>query len=84
MLLDAIRGNRPHNEARRAGEANLATLMGRVAVHTGAMITWEQMLKSDFEYVKDLDRMTFDTPAPIQPAPDGSYAAPQPGLTKEC
>jgi predicted dehydrogenase len=84
VLLDAVRQNKPHNEARRAAEADLAAIMGRAAVHTGAMITWEQMLKSEFEYVKDIDRMTFDTPAPIQPAADGSYAAPQPGLTKEC
>ncbi len=84
VLLDAIRQNRPHNEARRAAEADLAALMGRMAVHTGAMITWDQAMKSNFQYVQDVDHMTFDTPAPIQAGPDGIYAAPQPGRTKEC
>jgi len=84
VLLDAIRQGKPHNEARRAGEANLATLMGRMATHTGALITREQALKSEFELVKDIDRMTMETPAPLQAAPDGTYAAPQPGITKEC
>ena len=82
-LLDAIRQNKPHNEARRAGEADVAALMGRMATHTGQYITWDQALKSDFQFVKDIDNMTFDTPAPIHEGPDGIYPAPQPGLSKE-
>ena len=35
VLLDAIRQDKPHNEARRAGEADVAALMGRMATHTG-------------------------------------------------
>jgi predicted dehydrogenase len=83
VLLDAIRQNKPHNEARRAAEANFAGLLGRMAAHSGAYVTWEEALKSDFAYVKDIDHMTFDTPAPIQAGPDGIYPAPQPGQTKE-
>ncbi len=83
-LVDAIRQNKPHNEARRGAEANFAALMGRMAVHTGKYITWDEALKSEFQYVKDIDRMTFDTPAPIQAEADGSYAPPLPGVSKEC
>ncbi|KPL24556.1 MAG: hypothetical protein AMJ75_03375 [Phycisphaerae bacterium SM1_79] len=83
VLVDAIRQNKPHNEARRAGEADVAALMGRMATHTGQYITWGQALNSDFQFVKDIDNMTFDTPAPIKAGPDGIYAAPQPGVTKE-
>jgi len=83
VLVDAIRQNKPHNESRRAAEADLAALMGRMATHTGAMITWDQAMNSNFQYVKDIDAMTLDTPAPIQAGPDGLYTPPQPGLTKE-
>jgi predicted dehydrogenase len=83
LLLDAIRNDTPHNEARRAGEANLASLLGRAAAHTGAYITWDQMLQSDFQYVEDIDAMTFDSPAPLQAGPDGIYAPPLPGITRE-
>ena len=83
VLLDAIRQNKPHNEARRAGEANLVAVMGRMAAHSGQYITWDQAMKSNFQYVKDIDKMTFDTPAPIKAGPGGLYAAPQPGRTKE-
>jgi predicted dehydrogenase len=83
VLLDAIRQDKPHNEGRRAAEADLVALMGRTAVHTGQMVSWDEQLKSDFQYVADLDHMTFDTPAPIRAAADGTYAAPVPGVTKE-
>jgi predicted dehydrogenase len=83
LLLDAIRQDKPHNEARRAGEAEVAALMGRAATHTGQYITWDQVMKSDFQFVRDIDNMTFDTPAPIHAGLDGIYSAPQPGITKE-
>ena len=83
LLLDAIRQNKPHNEGRRAAEADLVALMGRMAVHTGQMITWDQAMRSTFEYVKDIDHMTFDTPAPVKAGPDGIYPAPVPGMCKE-
>ena len=84
LLLDAIRQNKRHNEGRRAAEADLVALMGRTAVHTGKLITLEEMAASNFQYVADIDHMTFETPAPIQAGPDGIYACPLPGFTKEC
>ena len=83
LLLDAIRQDKPHNEARRAGEAEVAALMGRAATHTGKYITWEQVMKSDFQFIDDIDNISFETPAPIHAGPDGIYPAPQPGITKE-
>jgi len=83
LLLDAIRQDRPHNEARRAGEAEVAALMGRAATHTGQYVTWDQTLNSEFQFVADIDNLTFESPAPIHPGPNGIYPAPQPGITKE-
>ena len=83
LLLDAIRGDKPHNEARRAGEADVAALMGRIATHTGQLVTWDDVMKSEFQFVQDIDHLTFESPAPITAGPDGIYAASQPGITKE-
>jgi predicted dehydrogenase len=83
VLLSAIRQDKPHNEARRAGLANLATLLGRMAAHTGQLVTWEEAMNSKFEYVSNIDQMTFDTPPPIKAGPDGTYEAPLPGVWKE-
>jgi predicted dehydrogenase len=83
VLLDAIRQDKPHNEAHRAGEAEIAAIMGRAATHSGKFITWDQTLNSDFQFVKDIDNMTFDTTAPIHAGPGGIYPAPLPGISKE-
>jgi predicted dehydrogenase len=84
VLLDAIRHNRPHNEARRAAEADVVALMGRMATHTGQLITYDQAFNCEFRFVEDIDNMTFQTPAPVHAGPDGIYPAPQPGISKEC
>ncbi len=83
VLLDAIRQDKPHNEARRAGQAEIAAIMGRAATHTGQLVTWDQVMASDFQFVADIDSLTFDSEAPIHPDPEGIYPAPHPGISKE-
>ncbi len=83
LLLDAIREDRPHNEARRAAYANFAALMGRMATHTGQWITWDAAVNSNFQFVADIDALNFDSPSPIPENPDGTYPPPEPGITKE-
>jgi hypothetical protein len=77
LLLDAIRKNKPYNEARRVGEAEVTPMMGRMATHNGQSVTWDQAMNSQFQFVADIDHMTFDTPAPIHAGPDGLYAPTQ-------
>ena len=83
LLVNAIRQDRPHNESRRAGEAEVAALMGRIATHTGQYVSWDDVLQSDFQFVTDIDNLTLDTPAPISVQPGEIYPAPIPGITKE-
>ena len=61
----------------------MVALMGRMATHTGKYITYEQALNSKFQFVEDIDNLTFDSQAPIHDGPDGIYPCPQPGITKE-
>ena len=61
----------------------VAALLGRMAAHSGTYVTWDEALKSSFQYVADIDHLTFDTPAPLKAGPDGIYPAPQPGVTRE-
>jgi predicted dehydrogenase len=79
VLLDAIRNDRPHNEARRAALSNLATIMGRAAVHMGRIITWEEALASKFQFCPNVDQLTPDSPAPLVADAAGRYPAPIPG-----
>jgi predicted dehydrogenase len=83
VLLSAIRNDRPHNEARRAAFSNLGAIMGRAAVHTGKLVTWEEATASDFQFCPNVDTLTASSPAPVQANAQGRYPAPVPGIWQE-
>ncbi len=78
-LIDAIRRDQPHNEVERGAIASLVTSMGRMAAHTGQVVTYDQILNSDHEFAPGLDKLTMDSPAPLQMEPGGRYPLPMPG-----
>ncbi len=82
-LFDAIRNDKPHNEAERAALANLAAIIGRAAVHSGQIVTWDEAMQSQFTFCPNIDQMTAETPPPIQPDERGFYPVPIPGQWKE-
>lgn len=79
-LTDAIRQNQPYNEVKRGAEASLVASMGRMAAHTGRIVTYEQMLNCPHEFAPGVDKLTMDGPAPLQMGPDGKYPVPEPGI----
>ena len=79
-LLEAIRKDRPYNEVRRGAEASLVASMGRMAVHTGQIVTRDQMLHCDHEFAPNVAELTMDGPAPVLADADGKYPVPEPGL----
>ncbi len=81
-LVDAIRNDKPYNEARRGVEASLVTSMGRMAAHTGQIITYDQILNLDHEFAPGLDSLTENSPAPLQSDANGRYPVPEPGIKK--
>ena len=82
-LVDAIRNDKPYNEAKRGAEASLVTSMGRKAAHTGKEITYEEFLKDDHEYAPGVDRLTMDSPPPLKSDADGNYPIPMPGIVTD-
>jgi len=82
-LIDAIRQDKPYNEAKRGAEASLVSSMGRMAAHTGQVITYDQILNCEHEFAPDVDKLTMDSPAPLRSDSDGKYPVPQPGILKD-
>jgi len=82
-LLEAIRQDKPYNEAKRGAEASLVTAMGRRAAHTGQIVTFKEMLEDGHEFAPEVDRLKMDSPAPVQAGSDGKYPVPEPGRKKD-
>ena len=80
LLVDAIRNDKPYNEVKRGAEASLVTSMGRMAAHTGQVITFDEALNSTHEFAPCVDHLEADSPAPLQLNKDGKYPVPMPGL----
>jgi len=82
-FVEAIRTNAPFNQAKPAALSNLAAIIGRAAVHTGKVITWDEAMASKFQFAPDLDSLSFDKPAPVLADAQGRYAVPVPGAWME-
>jgi predicted dehydrogenase len=83
VLLDNIRHDRPQNETKRAAYSNVADLMGRAAVHSGKLITWDEALASNFQFCPNIDALDYNTPPPVQADAQGRYPVPVPGVWSE-
>jgi predicted dehydrogenase len=78
-LIAAIREDKPYNETERGTEASLQAVLGRMAAHTGQVISRDDLLKHDHEFAPDVDKLTLDSPAPLVADSDGKYPVPMPG-----
>jgi predicted dehydrogenase len=78
-LIAAIRDDKKYNEVQRGTEASLVTAMGRLAAHSGRIITRDEMLNHEHELAPDVDKFTADSPAPVRADAHGKYPVPQPG-----
>jgi len=75
-FIDSIRNDKPHNEARRAAYADIASLMGRAACHTAQEIKWDDVKNSDFAFVDDLYNLDYESPVPVMPDANGQFPIP--------
>jgi predicted dehydrogenase len=82
-LMEAIRNDKPYNEAPYGVKASLVTSMGRMACHSAQEITYDQMLNHEHEYAPGLDKLTADSPPPLRSDSEGRYPIPMPGKIKD-
>jgi predicted dehydrogenase len=81
LLFDAIRKDKPYNEVKRSAYACLVGIMGRMAVESGKMITWDEALASNHELAPGLEHYTLDSKPPVEPDASGQYPVAMPGQT---
>ncbi len=85
-LFDAIRNDKPYNEAFYGADSSLTSVLGRMSTYSGKEVTWEQAVNSKLDtMVKNIANVSWEeaiklTP-PSVPGPDGMYPLPVPGKT---
>jgi myo-inositol 2-dehydrogenase / D-chiro-inositol 1-dehydrogenase len=82
LLFDAIRNDKPYNETERCAKSCFPAIMGRMACESGITITWDEALASNVEVAPGLDKLTWDSDAPVMPDAAGKYPIAMPGQTK--
>jgi predicted dehydrogenase len=83
-LVHAIKKDKLYNEVKRGAEASLVTAMGRMAAHTGQVITFDDMLNCKSEFAPDVDKLTLTSLAPLQmDRLTKRYPIPQPGIVRD-
>jgi predicted dehydrogenase len=82
LLFDAIRHDKPHNEAERCAKATMAGIIGRMAAESGKEVTWDQAIQSNLELAPGLNQYTMDSNPPVMPDAQGHYPIAMPGMTK--
>lgn len=79
-FISAIRQDKPYNEVDRGVMASAVTAMGRMAAHTGQVITLDDLMECEHEFAPDVDKLTLESEAPIKADANGKYSVPMPGL----
>ncbi len=82
-FIDAIRTDKPFNQAKRAVHSDYASLMGRAAAHYNRIVTWDEVVNSKFQFCDYLDELGYDSPPPVRAGDDGYFPAPAAGQWKE-
>ncbi len=78
-LFDAIRLDRPYNEAEYGALSSMTAIFGRMATYSGKELTWEDALNSKLDLSPS--EYTWDGKPNMLPDADGNYAFAIPGKT---
>jgi len=88
-LFDAIRNDKPYNEAEYGAHSSMTAILGRMATYSGKTVTWEQGLNSTLDlhpkiYDFKADAEVLWPDAEVRPVrgPDGVYPLPMPGVRR--
>ena len=79
-LHDAIRNDRPRNDAWYGATSSLTAVMGRYATYSGKQLTYDDVLAFD-DRTMPAD-LSWDSVPPVKPEADGSYPVSQPAAFK--
>ena len=79
-LFDAIRRDKPYNEAPLGATSTMTAILGRMATYSGKVVNWDEALNSKLSLAPD--ELTWDAQPKALPDAEGFYPVAVPGATK--
>ena len=79
-LHDAIRNDKPLNNAVYGTTSSFSAVLGRTATYTGKQTGYDDLMKTGFRTMPET--LTWDTIPPVVPDKDGNYPLPMPATYK--
>jgi predicted dehydrogenase len=79
-FFEAIRNNKPYNEAFYGAYSSFLSIIGRMATYSGKQIEWDQAFNSEIEVMPET--FAWDAPTPTNPDAEGFYPIAVPGKTQ--
>lgn len=78
-FFDAIRNDKPYNEAEYGAHSTMTAILGRMATYSGKIVEWDDAIKSNINLMPD--KLDWDALPKVLPGPDGMYPHAIPGKT---
>lgn len=82
VLFRAIRSGEPVNNGDFMIFGTLMGIMGQISCYTGAVVSWEEVIDSEFSFGPKPEDCHNDMEPPVLPGEDGSYPVYKPGVTQ--
>jgi myo-inositol 2-dehydrogenase/D-chiro-inositol 1-dehydrogenase len=79
VLFSAIRNNTEHNDTEWGAKSTMTTILGRMAVHSGKMVEWDEALNSELTLLPNA--FSWDAEPPVKPDANGLYPIAIPGIS---
>lgn len=79
-FFESIRTGKLINDTEWGAKSTMATIMGRMAAHSGQVIEWDAALKSDISIVPQ--KLSWDAQPPSMPDQNGNYPVPVAGVAQ--
>jgi len=80
QLHQAIREDKPLNNAYYGAKSSFTSTLGRLATYSGQVVNWDEAVASDFSIMPE--NYAFDAEPPVKPDENGDYYVAVPGEYK--
>jgi predicted dehydrogenase len=82
VLFESIRNGNPIDQSQYGAESTMTSILGRMAAHSGQVVTWEKAFNSDLRLAPADQKYAWDADPPVMPDENGAYPVAVPGVTQ--